>query len=82
MTDIHVILASHEVGGLRIRKGCATVGWATRRIWNGYRRACIFSSFGRAMKVSGGGGSAKSGIGQLPGQHFRRCVVVEIGVSR
>src|SRR2546430_3648117 len=77
--DVDVVLAGHQIGGLRVGQGRAALGRAGGRIGNRHRNPGVLAGFSRPVEMRGGGGTGKSRIVQLPAQLFAGGIVVEIG---
>ena len=77
--DVDVVLAGHEVGGLRIGQRGAAFDRARCCVGNRNRDAGVLAGFGGAVEMRGGGGAGQAGIGQLPAQLLAGGIVVDVG---
>ena len=77
--NVDVVLAGHEVGGLRIGQRGAAFDRARCCVGDSNRDAGVLAGLGRAMEMRGGGGTRQAGIAQLPAQLLAGGIVVDVG---
>src|SRR4029077_17574465 len=76
--DVDVVIAGHEVGGLRVRQGGAALDRARSSIRDRNGNAAVLAGFGGTVKMRGGGGARQARIGDLPAQLLAGGIIVDV----